>query len=137
MKTDPPARARGSAPSPRAAPAGRAARDASYALLAFTSLTTLALVAWFARASQPWGFSSFVALLSAFLGSGATTLLWREPTREHAIGGLAVIGLSLARFAGPANWDTTAIALTTLGWITITLLLAIPLVRAVIVLPRS
>jgi hypothetical protein len=115
-----------------ATPAQRAARNASYALLAFTLLTVLALAAWFASADQPWGFSSFVAVLSALLGTGATALLWRQPTRQHAIGGLAVMGLSLVRVGIPTMWTSYSVAL-----ITITALLAIPLVQAAIVLPRS
>jgi hypothetical protein len=115
-----------------ATPAQRAARSASYALLAFTLLTVLALGAWFASADQPWGFSSFVAVLSALLGTGATALLWRQPTREHAIGGIAVMGLSLVRVGLPTMWTSYSVAL-----ITITALLAIPLVQAAIVLPRS
>jgi hypothetical protein len=92
----------------------------------------LVLVAWFASADQPWAFSSFVAVLSAFLGVGATGLLWRQPTRQHAYGGLAVMGLSLLRVGLPTNWTSYSVAL-----ITITALLAIPVVQAAIVLPRS
>ena len=95
-------------------------------------LTLIALAAWFASAEEPWGFSSFVAVLSALLGIGATALLWRQPTREHAIGGLVVMGVSLVRVGLPTNWTAYSIAL-----ITITALLAIPLVQAVIILPRS
>jgi hypothetical protein len=113
-------------------PAQRAARYATYALLAFTALTVLALAAWFMSEEQPWGFSSFVTVLSALLGTGATALLWRQPTRQHAIGGLVVMGLSLVRVGLPMNWTPTSVAL-----ITITALLSIPLVQAAIVLPRS
>jgi hypothetical protein len=135
-KTDPP-RGAPRAESRAASPAERAARNASYALLAFTLFTALALTAWFAREDQPWGFSSFVAVLSTILGSGATALMWRRPTREHAIGGLAVMGLSIVRVGNPFNWATPSIALTCLALIAITALLAIPLVQAVIVLPRG
>jgi hypothetical protein len=94
--------------------------------------TIVVLGAWFARADQPWGFSSFVAVLSALLGTGATALFWRQPTREHAIGGLVVMGLSLVRVGLPTSWTSTSAAL-----ITITALLAIPVVQAATVLPRS
>jgi hypothetical protein len=113
------------------------ARNASYALLAFTTLTTLAVAAWFGREDQPWGFASFVALLSALLGAVATTLMWRRPTREHAIAGLAVMGLSLVRVGNPIAWATPTIALVWLTLIAVTTLLAIPVAQAVIVLPRS
>ena len=94
--------------------------------------TIVVLGAWFARADQPWGFSSFVAVLSVLLGTGATALLWRQPTRQHAIGGLAVMGLSLLRVGIPTMWTWYSVAL-----ITLTALLAIPLVLAAIVLPRT
>jgi hypothetical protein len=129
-KTDPPQQRREGQTGTTTAQ--RAARNASYALLAFTILTVIALVAWFASADQPWGFSSFVAVLAAFLGSGATALLWRQPTREHAIGGLVVMGLSLLRVGLPTGWTVFSVAL-----ITLTALLAVPLVQAAIVLPRS
>src|SRR5580698_3763671 len=85
----------------------RAARNASYALLAFTSLTVLSLVAWFLRADQPWGFASFIAVLTAILGTGATALLWRQPTREHVMAGLAVMAISVLRVGLPSDWTWT------------------------------
>jgi len=112
--------------------AQRAARNASYALLAFTVLTVLSLVAWFLRADQPWGFASFIAVLTGLLGTGATALLWRQPTREHALAGLIVMGVSILRVGLPTDWTWTSVTL-----LTMTVLLAIPLVQATILLPRS
>lgn len=130
-------------PSPPPLSPSRASRDpeavarhATYALLAFTTLTTLAVAAWFAREDQPWGFASFVALFAALLGAVATALMWRRPTREHAIAGLVVMGLSLVRVGNPLAWATPTIVLVWLTLIVITTLLAIPVVQAVIVLPR-
>jgi hypothetical protein len=151
-KLPPPSRPppRGSAPPSRNAPTGppkgqptatavaaptpaqRAARNASYALLGFTLLTVLSLVAWFLRADQPWGFASFIAVLTGLLGSGATALLWRQPTREHALAGLIVMGVSILRVGLPTDWTWTSVTL-----LTMTVLLAIPLVQAAILLPRS
>jgi hypothetical protein len=133
-KTDPARRAIAATPTTSPGPtyAERAARNAAYAVLAFTLFTVITLISWFAREDQPWGFSSFVALLSALLGAGATALLWRDPTRQHAIGGLAVMGLSLLRVGFPTSWTGYSFAL-----IALTILLAVPLAQAVIVLPRS
>ena len=133
--TGPPQSAQAPAANATAAaptPAARAARNASYALLAFTLLTVLSLVAWFMRADQPWGFASFIAVLTGLLGTGATALLWRQPTREHAMAGLIVMGVSMLRVGLPTEWTWTSVTL-----LTMTVLLAIPLVQAAILLPRS
>jgi hypothetical protein len=115
-----------------ATPAQRAARNSSYALAAFTFIIVAALFAWFLSADQPWGFASFITVLSALLGVGTTYQLWRQPTREHAIAGLVVMGVSLLRVGLPSMWSAPSIVILTL-----TALLAIPLVQAVILLPRS
>jgi hypothetical protein len=135
-KTDPRPRARG---APAAPPepsidlrAVVAARNARVALLVFNVLTAAALIAWFATQDQPWGFSSFVALLAALLGAGATFLFWRRPTRDHAIAGAAVILFSLVRLGAPGGW-TFASAVVIL----VTGLLATPVVQAAFLLPRS
>ncbi len=73
-----------------------------------------------------------MAVLSALLGTGATALFWRQPTREHAIGGIAVLLLSVLRVGLPADWGIASVVV-----LTVTTLLAIPLVHAAIVLPRS
>jgi hypothetical protein len=125
-------------PAPSGAEAGaptaaqRAARNSSYALAAFTLIIIAALIAWFVREDQPWGFASFITVLSALLGIGTTVQLWRQPTREHAIAGLVVMGVSLLRVGLPTTWSWPSVAILTL-----TALLAIPLVQAVIFLPRS
>jgi hypothetical protein len=124
----PPAGAGDAAPTQ----AAKVARNASYALTAFTFIIVATLFAWFLRADQPWGFASFIAVLSALLGLGTTFQLWRQPTREHAIAGLAVMGISLLRIGLPSMWSAPSVAI-----LTVTALLAIPLVQAVMVLPRS
>jgi hypothetical protein len=113
-------------------PAPGAARPAAYALTAFSLFTVVALSAWFAREDQPWGFASFVAVVTAILGVGATALFWRQPTRELAMGALGVMGFSLVRVGLPTTWTASSVAL-----ITLTALLAIPVVQAAIALPRS
>ncbi len=115
-----------------AASLDRVARHATYALFTFTALLVVTLLAYFFRADQPWGFESFIALLSALLGIGATTLFWRTPSRQHALGGIAVFILSLLRVGLPADWGIASVVV-----LTVTALLLIPLVHAAIVLPRS
>lgn len=101
-------------------------------MIGFTALTALTLVAYFARADEPWSFESFVALLSVLVGGGAAAQLWRQPTRTHALASLAVLGFSLLRVGLPTQW----------GWGTITVfvitaLFAAPVARAVMILPRT
>jgi hypothetical protein len=115
-----------------APPVEKAIRNASYSLVAFTFLTLVTLTAWFGRSPEPWGFASFVALLGALLGIGATVLFWRQPTREYALGGLAALAISLVRVGLPTSWTPTSFVL-----IAITAVLAVPLAQVVIVLPRS
>jgi hypothetical protein len=115
-----------------APPVERAIRNAGYALAVFTFATLVVLTAWFGRTPQPWGFESFVALIGALLGLGATVLFWRQPTREYALGGLAAMAISLIRVGFPTNWTGSSFVLVVL-----TALLAVPLVQVAIVLPRS
>jgi hypothetical protein len=118
--------------APAKTPVERAVKKATIALLLFTALTVVSLAAWFARTDEPWGFASFIAVLAALLGAGTTAFMWRQPTRDHAISGLIVMGLSLLRVGVPTTWTLTSLAL-----IAATALLAIPIVQAVIVLPRT
>jgi hypothetical protein len=117
---------------PSIAASTKAARNAVYALGAFSGLTALALTAWFASADQPWGLASFVTLL-ALLGALATGgLLWRRPLRPYAYAALGVMGFSILRVGLPTQWTWASVAL-----ITMTALLAIPVAQAAMVLPRS
>jgi hypothetical protein len=98
-------------------------------LLAFAMLTTLALVAWFSRAEQPWGWKSAIAMLSAMLGLTTSALMWRAPSRTHAVAGIVVLGLSLVRVGPPSDWTWVSFAL-----IAVTALMLVPLVNAALVL---
>jgi hypothetical protein len=101
-------------------------------MIGFTAITAVTLVAYFARADEPWSFDSFVALLSLLVGGGAAWQLWRQPTRTHAIAGLAVLGFSLLRVGLPAQWGWATLAV-----FVVTVLFAVPVARAVMILPRT
>jgi hypothetical protein len=116
-------------PGPDDERAKRAALAASLSLLAFATLTTLALVAWFSRAEHPWSWKSIVAMLSAILGLTASALVWRAPSRVHAIAGIAVMVFSLVRVGPPWDWTWVSFAL-----MSVTALMLVPLVNAALVL---
>ena len=93
-------------------------------------ITTVALIAWFARIDDPLQWQAVVAVLSAALGLTAAALVWRAPTRLHVKGALGVLGFSILRIGPPSDWTWT-----TLTVLVITGLLAIPLVRLLRALP--
>ena len=116
-------------PGPADERANRAALAASLALLAFAMLTTLALVAWFTRAEEPWSWKAVVAMVSAMLGFMTSALVWRAPSRTHVLAGILAMVLSLARIGAPWDWTWVSFAL-----LSVTMLLLVPLVNAAIVL---
>jgi hypothetical protein len=105
---------------------------ASLSLLTFAVLTTLAIVAWFSRAEQPWNWKAVVAMLAAMLGLTTSALVWRAPSRTHVVAGIVVMGLSLLRVGPPSDWTWVSFAL-----LSVTVLLLVPLVNAAIVLRYS
>jgi hypothetical protein len=107
----------------------RAALIASIALLVFAGLTTIAVIAWFARAAEPWSWKAGVALLSSMLGVAMSALVWRMPSRTNALAGIGVMTLSLLRVGPPGDWTWVTFAL-----LSGTVLLAVPLIHAAIVL---
>lgn len=116
-------------PGPEDERAQRAAMAASISLLAFSMLTTLALLAWFSRAEQPWNWKAAVAMFAAMLGLTTSALLWRAPSRTHAIAGIVVMVLSLVRVGPPWDWTWVSFAL-----LSVTALMLVPLVNAAMVL---
>ncbi len=107
----------------------RAALFASIALLAFSALTGFALVGWFYRAEMPWSWKSVLSVGCAVLAITTSALVWRAPTRIHAIMGIAVMLFSLVRIGPPADWTWVSFAL-----VAVTFILLMPLVHAAIVL---
>lgn len=59
----------------------------------------------------------------------ASALLWRAPSRGHAMFGVLVMLMSLLRIGAPAEWTWASFALVAL-----TFVLLMPLVHAAIVL---
>jgi hypothetical protein len=110
----------------------RAAFLASIALLSFSALTSFALVGWFYRSEVAWSWKSVLAAGCALLAVTTSALVWRAPTRMHAIMGIAVMVFSLLRIGPPGDWTWVSFAL-----VAITFVLLMPLVHAVIVLPND
>ena len=108
----------------------RAALLASIALLIFGALTAFALVGWFTRADVAWNWKSVLAFGCAVLAVTTSALVWRAPTRMHAVMGIAVMVFSLLRIGPPGDWTWVSFAL-----VAVTFVLLMPLVHAVIVLP--
>lgn len=107
----------------------RAALIASIALLFFGALTAFALVGWFHRNDAPWSWKSLLAVGCSVLAVTTSALVWRAPTRTHAILGIVVMLASLARIGSPAEWTWVSFAL-----VAMTFVLLMPLVHAAIVL---
>lgn len=107
----------------------RAALFASIALLSFSALTGFALIGWFYRAEMPWNWKSVLAVGCAVLAVTTSALVWRAPTRMHAIMGIAVMLFSLLRIGPPGDWTWVSFAL-----VAVTFILLMPLVHAAIVL---
>lgn len=107
----------------------RAALMASLSLMCFSALTGFALIGWFYRNPQPWGWKSILTAACAMGGITASALVWRAPSRGHAMLGVLVMLLSLLRIGGPAEWTWASFVLVAL-----TFVLLMPLVHAAIVL---
>jgi len=107
----------------------RAAFLASMALLSFSALTGLALVGWFHRSEVLWNWKSVLAIGCAVLAVTTSALVWRAPTRMHAIMGIGVMLFSLLRIGPPGEWTWVSFAL-----VAVTFVLLMPLVHAAIVL---
>jgi hypothetical membrane protein len=98
-------------------------------LLFFSALTGLALVGWFHRTEMPWSWKSVLAAGCSLLSLMTSALVWRIPTRTHAIMGIAVMLFSLLRIGLPSDWTWVSFAL-----VAATFILLMPLVHAAIVL---
>jgi hypothetical protein len=102
---------------------------AALSLVLFAILTGLALAAWFATVPEPWSWKAVIAVLCALLALVTAVLVWRTPTRTHALLGAGVLALSLVRVGKPDEWNWASWTL-----IMLTGLLIVPLVHAAIVL---
>ena len=86
-------------------------------------MTTIALGAWFYSAAHPWSWRTIVALVCDALALAASALVWRAPSRTHAVAGAAIMVLSLVRVVGA--WTIASVML-----FVITAVLLVPLARA-------
>jgi hypothetical protein len=107
----------------------RAAFIASIALLLFSGLTAFALVGWFQRSELPWNWKSVLATGCAVLAVTTSALVWRSPSRGHAVMGIVIMLASLVRIGPPGDWTWVSFAL-----VAVTFVLLMPLVHAAIVL---
>ena len=105
---------------------------ASVSLLAFSTLTGLALAAWFSKATDPWTWKSLLALACTVLGVATSALVWRLPSRESLLGGMAVMLVSLLRVGPVGEWTWVSACM-----VVVTLALLAPLVHALLLLPRG
>lgn len=100
------------------------------ALLAFSALTALAVVSWLHHGpAAVWTWKSVLALGCAVLAVTTSALVWRSPSRAHAVLGIAIMLGSLARVGLPAEWTWVSFAL-----VAVTFVLLMPVVHAAIVL---
>jgi hypothetical protein len=98
------------------------------ALLFFSALSAFALVGWFYRNPVPWNWKSVLAVGCAVLAVTTSALVWRSPSRGHAVLGIVVMLASLARIGPPGEWTWVSFAL-----VAVTFVLLMPLVHAAIV----
>ncbi|MBX3188435.1 MAG: hypothetical protein KF819_15565 [Labilithrix sp.] len=98
------------------------------ALLFFSALSAFALVGWFYKNPVPWNWKSILAVGCSALAVTTSALVWRLPSRAHAILGIVIMLASLARIGPPAEWTWVSFAL-----VAVTFVLLMPLVHAAIV----
>ncbi len=105
---------------------------ASLSLLTFATLTAIALGAWFSTVEDSLTWKSDVAVVSCLGGVVTSYLVWRMPSRAALGAGAGVMLFSLLRVADFADWRS--ISFLVVGS---TVVLAIPVVYAFVILPRG
>ena len=105
---------------------------ASLSLLTFSTLTAIALAAWFSSVEDAWTWKSSIAVISCIGGIATSLLVWRSPSRATLGAGAGVLLFSLLRVADIADWR--ALSFLIVGS---TLVLAVPVVYAFVVFPRG
>ncbi len=100
-------------------------------LLLFGSLHALALAALFWLSPEPWNWRVAIAVGACALAYLAAWLIWRTAhVGALVLGVVAVVG-SLARLVAPFDPSTTALVT-----VAVTLLFAIPIIKAIVVVSR-
>ncbi len=105
---------------------------ASLSLLTFATLTAIALGAWFTSVDDAWTWKSAVASIACLGGVLTSFLVWRHPSRASLGAGAGVMLFSLLRVADIADWR--GLSFLVVGS---TVVLAVPVVHAFLVLPRG
>ncbi|MBK6695665.1 MAG: hypothetical protein IPG50_26165 [Myxococcales bacterium] len=110
----------------------RETRYATMSLLLFGSLHALGLAALFWMSANPWNVRVAIAGIACLVSYLAAWLVWRTAgTFALVLGVVAIVG-SLARLAIPLELNASAAVS-----VTVTVLFAAPLVRALLVVSRS
>jgi hypothetical protein len=105
---------------------------ASLSLLTFSTLTAIALIAWFSSVEDALTWKSEVAVISCLGGIVTSYLVWRMPSRAVLGAGAGVMLFSLLRVADVADWRSLSFLV-----VGSTVVLALPVVHAFVVLPRG
>ena len=103
---------------------------AAIAMAVLAGITTIGVLAYFTRTTDPWTWRGLVALATIPFSLVCAGLLWRAPTRENAGAALLVIAFSLVRVGLPAEWTGATYVLMLL-----TVIIAAPVVWAARSLP--
>ncbi|HEX7667485.1 MAG TPA: hypothetical protein VF407_23295 [Polyangiaceae bacterium] len=105
---------------------------ASLALLTFATLTAIALGAWFTAAPETFTVRSVIAMLACIGGVTTSYLVWRMPSRSTVGAGMGVLAFSLLRVLDTGDWRSINFLI-----VGSTLVLAIPVVYAFVILPKG
>lgn len=103
---------------------------AAISLLVFAALSLLVLLMFWSVAADPWTWKSGLVLIcSLTAGLDGVLLLVHRASQAHVAGGLTLMALSTLRVGDPWDWNWASWTI-----LIATLLLAIPLLRALFVM---
>jgi hypothetical protein len=103
-----------------------AATIASIALLFFSGVSVVFLVAWLGTGASLLHWKPLLTAICALLSLVLSAFMWRSPSRALSSVGLFLLLLSLFRVGLPSEWNGFSFAL-----LSATLILAMPLVNAI------
>jgi hypothetical protein len=103
---------------------------AAICLFLYAGLSLLVLLAFVSVAFDPWTWKSILVLVCALAAAvDGALLLFRRATQAHIAGGLTVMALSTLRVGDPWDWNWASWTI-----LIVTLLLSVPLIRALFVM---